>query len=279
MKLCGVFAGVLLASAAANADLFVDFEAPTYVGDADGELLTLGFGGGGQDSWYNPVNGSADFNVHSYAGNTHGFVANPGGGGEQFIVGRFGATHARAQRNTDFSSASTWTISYDVNNIFSGPTAANNIGSFSLQDSTVSQSFIALNRYIDVANPTGWHASYNVYDAGGVAQTSQEAGDEWRNLQFNHWYRQTTEVDFATHAIVSVSITDLHTGTTTTVNPVGWYLQGGANSALPVPTGFRCFNSGNASNIGGWDNISIVPAPATGSALAIGLLAFRRRRA
>src|SRR5687768_913836 len=82
-----------LATMAASA-LAIDFENPPYNGSAGGTILT------GQDGWYLPPVGGVDWNVFTYAGNTMGVVANPGGGGAQFIGGiSAGTTFARAQKD------------------------------------------------------------------------------------------------------------------------------------------------------------------------------------
>jgi hypothetical protein len=65
--------------------------------------------------------------------------------------------------------------------------------------------------------------------------------------------------------ITSVSITNLATADTTTVQPAGWYLGGGATPTLPHATAFRLFAGGTtAGNIAAWDNLSITPNCASG---------------
>lgn len=272
-----VVAGLAVGSAA-RADLVTGFEPPTYTGSATGTLLTNGLGGGGQDGWFNPLTASADHNVHTYAGNSPGFVSNPTGG-QQFDVGIFGtAGNARAQHLNDFSTRDTWTLSYDINTIYTGTAAATqNLSSFSVQDGVTTQSYIALNTFNSTTAPTGWNAGYNIFNAAGVAQATASAGTAWQNLLFNHWYRQITKIDFTTHQVTEVSILDVQSGQVlATINPTTWYLQGGANSALPRPGAVRLFGGGNAANVTGWDNINVIPAPP--SLLALGLLAVARRR-
>src|SRR5688500_9608107 len=58
----------------------IDCETPTYTGSPSGTLLS------GQDGWYNPIKGSTDWNVYTYADNAMGIVANPAGGGDQFAI-------------------------------------------------------------------------------------------------------------------------------------------------------------------------------------------------
>ena len=47
----------------------IDFETPTYVGSATGTLLS------GQDGWYNPIKGSTDWDVYTYADNAMGITS------------------------------------------------------------------------------------------------------------------------------------------------------------------------------------------------------------
>lgn len=263
----------LLASAAySHADFFSDFEAPTYSGSSTGVILT------GQDGWTKPS--GVDFYCFTYAGNTPGLSQNPNGG-KQFAGGisQGGSNLARAEHLNDFGARDLWTVSYDLAGIYTGtlPTA-DNLSSFSLQSSTTTKSFIALNTWVDINTAQAWNAQYNVYDSAGAALTNQSAGDAWKNLPVNRWFRESTTFDFNTNLIVSVSITDLTTGIKTTVSPNGWYLQGGANSNLPRPTAFRMFAGGNAGNTMGFDNVSVVPEPATLAVLAVGALALLRRK-
>jgi hypothetical protein len=275
VALCGI--------APAGAQTNIDFEAPTYSGSAGGTLLTNGFGGGGQDGWYQPTNGGADQSVFTYAGNTLGMNANPNGG-DQFIGGTSGggSLFPRAQRAHDFSTANAWTVSYDMAANWLGQGAsAPNLSSVSLQPSTTNRSFIALNNFIDLNNPAaGWKAEYNVYDAANNALVNQSPGPEWTNLSLSHWYMQSTSFDFTTNLITEVTLTDLTTGVTATANPVGWYLFGGANGNLPIPTDVRFFVGGAAGNTMGFDNLSVevVPTPGAMALLALGGLVSARRK-
>jgi hypothetical protein len=71
---------------------------------------------------------------------------------------------------------------------------------------------------------------------------------------------------------------DLHTGSSTTANPTDWYMTGGAGSALALPNGMRFFVGGAAGNTMGWDNLQMIPAPASLALLGLGGLAMSRRR-
>ena len=259
--------GMVAAAPMACAQVDIGFEAPDYA---------LG-GLEGQNGWYIPVDGSINFQVQAYGADPYGFVANPTGG-EQFITGQWDGNNARAQLDHDFSGSSVWTISYDVNNIYDETDVAqNNIGSFSLQPSTTTQSYIGLNRFSPAA-PTTWDADFIYYTSDNV-QTTASPGAEWQGLEFNHWYRRSTTFDLESHQILEISITDLMGGGTTVFNPEDWYLNGGADSGLPDPSAFRFFASGNTANITAWDNLTVVPAPGAMALFGVGLLgAFRRRR-
>jgi hypothetical protein len=274
---------LLGAALQANAFLITGFESPTYTGSAAGTMLN------GQDGWYNPVAGSVEPNVFTYAGNAPGFAVNPNGGA-QFASGTAATvngvgTNSRGQHDVDFSVSDQWTLAYDFAAIYTGqPPSAQNLGSFSTQNpATAAVQYIALNTWVDVNDPSaGWNAQYNVFDAAGAALNNQSAGTAWDGLSVNHWYRQSTKLNFVTNLITEVSITDLTTNTTTTINPNGWYLTGGASPTLPRPTAVRIFSGfGADGNTMGWDNLNVVPEPATMLVLGAGaaFLARRRRKA
>jgi hypothetical protein len=163
----------------------------------------------------------------------------------------------------------TTVICYDAAASFNGTApSAQNLGSFSLQpEANVAapsiQTYIQLNTWVDPNNPTTWSAGYLAYTAAGVqfAGSGMFAGPEWQNLPINHWFRFCTTVDFTLHSITTVSITDLTTNVTTTAQPTGWFLGGGQNSTLAVPSGVRFFAGGALGNIMGWDNLNLGSPP------------------
>ncbi|MCI0362943.1 MAG: PEP-CTERM sorting domain-containing protein [Phycisphaerales bacterium] len=263
------------ASPTVHAQFSTGFESPQYNGSPGGTLLP------GQNGWFTPSGGA--FNVHTYSGNPYGFVQNPFGD-DQFIAGQSAANPARGQVGVTFSNT-TITISYDTNLLFNGslPTLPTG-GSFSLQHNTLAagtfQDFTNVFNFTTPADPSlGWRSAFTAFSAAGAQMTLLSPGAFWDNLQYNHWYRSEVTVDFAAHKITTVSLMDLHTSQSASVNPVDWYLRGGANSALALPDAIRVFAGGNAGNISGWDNISVVPAPGALALLGLaGLTSGRRRR-
>lgn len=271
--------GVGLATTA-HAQLISGFEQPNFVGSASGTSFV------GIEGWYQPVATGTEHGVYTYSGNNLGLVQNPVGG-NQFIGGRSGGSplFARAQKNFDFGGG-TYTLAYDMAGNYDGVGDATiNLSSFSLQSDGAAagsfKSFIALNNFVDATNPSaGIKAEFNVFDASGTATNNLSPGAAWQNLKTNHWYRQFITVDFNSNQVLSVTILDLTTGMSSTASPDGWFMTGGSGSTLDLPTGFRFFVGGNEGNIMGWDNLYVVPAPASLLAFAgmAGLAGVRRRR-
>jgi hypothetical protein len=278
MKIPLILTCMTAVAASAHAQLTEGFELPGTVASPAGTPLAA--------PWYNPVGSGLSHNAYTYNNNSLGFVANPVGG-SQFIAGVSGggSLFPRAQVNIDFS-AGTWTLAYDMAAQWSGMgSSAFNLSSFSLQHDTVPagqfKQFIALNNFVDLANPTaGWKAEFNVFDAAGAAVNNASPGAAWSGLQVNHWYRQQVTVDLASNRILSIALLDLHTLSLSSVTPADWYMTGGASSTLALPNGVRFFVGGAQGNTMGWDNLYVVPSPGTlvllGAGLTVGL---RRRRA
>ncbi len=280
--LTGLFAGaaVVAMATAAQAQLISGFERPNFMGSAGGTSFV------GVEGWYQPVATGIEQGVYTYSGNALGLVQNPVGG-NQFIGGssQGGTLFPRAQKNFGFGSGA-HTIAYDMAGTFNG------VGSSALNLSSVSltsqfgaagsfKTFIALNNFVDLANPAaGIKAEFNVFDASGMATNNLSPGPAWQNLNTNHWYRQFIDFDFASNRITAVTILDLTTGLSTTANPDGWFLTGGAGSTLDLPDSFRFFIGGASGNSAGLDNIFVIPAPASLLAFAglAGVAGVRRRR-
>jgi len=253
------------------------FEAPDY---APGVLT-------GQDEWFLPaVAGSQNFNVAAYGGPV---TPNPTGGAN-YAVGTplDPASFARAQHAASFVDDTAYIMSYDINVLpYAGkPPAVNNIGSFSTQNSATTRFTQSLFVWNDLANPgAGWTTQIVNINAAGANLGFITPGDPaFAGLQFNHWYRHSMTIDFATNTVNSISITDIAANTTVTVNLVDMFLGGGDNNVtgLALPDAIRMFTGGNASITTLWDNvcIEIVPAPATGMVALLGLgMISRRRRA
>lgn len=286
LKCITVVAGLALA-ASAQAQYLSDFEAPLYVGSNGGTALTNGFGGGGQDGWYNPVSGSTDGVVFTYANNAWGFVTNPTGGAQFAAIRNSGAAgFGRAQHAYAFGNQQ-YTMAFDIcMDRFGGVLPAiNNLGSVSLQSSATARFFQTLYTWDDVNTGNAFDGNYIFFNAAGVQQANTLPGPEWDALRLNTWYRQSTTWDFTTNQVLSVSIDNLHDAAAATVvdvSALGWYLAGGAAPTQPLPTDVRFFAGGGADNVHivGFDNFSIVPAPGALALLGLGgLVAGRRRRA
>jgi hypothetical protein len=282
----------LLAGGVAGAQfdrIMTGFEPPEYVGSPWGTPLTNGFGGGGQQSWYNPVDGRSDFNVYTYEGNALGIPVNPFDPGEQFIAGRTGPNGAYGCAQLDMSMAGwpwMYNLGYSICAAFLGdvPTA-DYLGGFSLEPSATARSFTAVATWVDVNNPTSWNALYNVFDADGKPMDEQSPGAAWMNLKLDHWYHLYTQFWLNDNRIHGVRIIDLTTGESWGKSPKGWYLAGGADPSLPLPTALRLSSGGNTASGGNtlaFDNLILfVPEPGLMSLLGLGVFAalgLRRRK-
>lgn len=241
----------------------------------------------GQDEWFLPaVAGSQNFNVAAYGG---GITPNPTGDSQYAVGTPANATDlARAQHAVSFLDGTSYILAYDINVLpyASDPPAANNIGSFSTQNSATTRFTQSLFVWDDLNNPAaGWTTQIVNIDAAGtnLGFVTPGANPAFTGLQFNHWYRHAIVIDFTTNQVLSISITDLHTSDTTTVDLTDVYLGGGANNALglAMPDAIRMFTGGNENITTLWDNvcIEVVPAPAAGvlGLLGLGLVARRRR--
>jgi hypothetical protein len=271
-------AGALALSAASLAQYSSDFESPTYTGSASGNVIS------GQAGWYNPVAGSVDGNVHTYAGNTLGFASNPTGG-SQFLGGAAGANPMRAQHDFAFGSGA-YTLTFDFNGNFIGtPPSADNLGSVSLQPSATANIFQTIYQWgTNTATPTQFNANMGFASAaGGAITVFTSPGTAWTNLAVNHWYRQSVTWDFTSNRILQTTIQDLTAGgSLNSVSPTDWYLSGGAANVLGLaaPTAFRFFAAGSVGNVMGYDNVTLAPVPEPCSmvALSFGALALLRKR-
>src|SRR5262249_25598070 len=149
------------------------------------------------------------------------------------------------------------------------------IGSWSMQPSTTARYFQQLmswggagNSYTGPNSPPadhtaaadGFHIHFGVFAAATPTTIAfQVPGPEFLNLTIGHWYRVKSRWSFTASQVLSVSIQDLTAGTPAAsydVTGLGWYLQGGPTSTMPLPTDMRVF-AGGVGDISGWDNIDV----------------------
>jgi len=256
---------------AANAQFSTGFEPPTYNGDPAGILLT------GQDNWYQPVVGSADYKVYTYAGNTYG-VPDIGMGGKQFAGGRMegNLAFARAQRNHNYGTFDVWRVTYDVLAKYTGtPPALDNLGSFSLQSSTTNAYWSGRFQWMDPNQPTAWKHGFVTTEH---PSTTPLFPSDFQNLPVDKWYRVSTKFQMSTRKVLEASIQELPGGVVKTAVINETFV----NPANPTPTAFRFFTGGGAGtgppgNFVARDNFSLVPEPASLVLLVLSTLVLRRR--
>jgi hypothetical protein len=289
MRILAVAALLLVGgvACACKGEINTGFEPPAYTGSPGGTPLTNGFGGGGQEGWYNPVDGGSDFKVYTYADNDLGIPVNPYGG-EQFVAGVTGPSGAWgcAQHDITFAEGYTYNLGYCICATFHGDVPAGDyLGGVSLEPSATARSFSAVAKWVDVNNPTRWNAVYNVFDANGNPLNEQSAGPEWMNLELDHWYALHLKIGLYGNQIFQTRIYDLTTGEHAIKWHPNWYLAGGANPSQGLPTALR-FSTGGSTASGGntlaFDGLYVVvPEPGLISLLGLGVFAalgLRRRK-
>jgi hypothetical protein len=248
------------------------FEPPNYSGSAAGISVV------GQDAWYTPSGSGVtrDGRIYTHGDDALSIPPHPGGASQ--FIGGVGVSSppgsgTRAQHDIAISADAIWTFGYDL--ALKPGTLI--LGSFSTAPTT-SRAFAAT--AIDMPG-SFWSAAYFVFHADGTRfDDDQSPGGAFDQLLYDRWYRQTSRWNASTNQIEDVSITDLTTMVTIAadVRPFGWYAAGGANTSLPPPSAIRLFVGNSASNVIGWDNISVVPEPAAAmSALLFVILAARLR--
>lgn len=248
----------------------------------------------GWDGWYTPpanlVSGSLPASVYTYGSLPNTVARDPAGAGDgEKVLGLLQTPPGsveRAQHDFDFSQAAAWSVAYDLLvgdlNHSGNSYGTDYIGSFApLSTNASGAPFIVLDGW-DSSTSSTWGSLYYAYDAnGGVLDPNGVSpGTAWTGLLQNHWYSESTAFDRNSNRILSVSITDLTTNSTTTVSPGGWYMAGGANAPFGANAfRFAGFGSANALLV---DNVTLnaVPEPATLFLMGMGFIAlsaFRRR--
>jgi len=231
-----------------------DYDA--LAGDADGEDLN------GQAGYYLPPAGGVTATVHTYAGNTLGFPANPTGGDK--FVGARGPGPVFVRSQVDFAYPSgVVKFAVDTAANFEGPLPrAQNIGSCSVQLFPGQKGgHIQLATFTDPNTATTWDADYVWFNAANTQL--QEKIPNFQGLALNHWYRRWTTIDLATNVIVEVGLKDLTSGAVFTFSPpappdplarYGW----GGSAGGPDPTGGRLFGGTSIpGNTMAFDNFTV----------------------
>lgn len=224
----------------------------------DFEALMAGAAGipiAGQDGFYVPAVGGISGSVYTYAGNTLGIAANPNGGANFYVGQSVGGTFARSQRSITLPNG-VLHVSFDVLCNYAGAaTPANNIGSFSFQDSTLSVYVNLLARWPAgvVFPPTTWNADY-VLGPTTAGTQSVLPDPAFQNLDVGVWHRWGVTVDLTAGVYLDFTITNGTSGITTTYTPPAPLALPG--QGLPLPTDLRLFTGGN-ENVFAIDNLII----------------------
>lgn len=242
--------GLCLASLA-SAQYANDFEAVN--------ASTTGVDLNGQALFYNPVPASSvSFGAYPYVGNALGVAANPKGG-KQFVavIGPGGSPlfYGRSQRNVSYCGDK-WTFGIDAYCEYTGTaTAANYIGSFSIQSSTTDRSVNILFAWQTGQEGKLWDFTLQYEDATGAAKTTVIPDVNFQSLAVKAWYRLELDFEFKTGLITEVRLTDIAKPASFKYAPTGWYLVG-TFAAKPMPTGLRMF-AGAQYNLMAFDNLSL----------------------
>jgi hypothetical protein len=252
----------------------ITFEPPTYSVGTGQACSSIGTEGGWSVS--SGVSNGVSAQVCNYAA-ARSIIPFLDGGGTQFAAAANTPTGkvTFSQYGVDFTDAAIWSVSYDmlVLNLSGAATSTDPmIGSFGL----MGPSGGSLNAFElwDSTAPGSTFTAYYGFNLNGLGETFPVAGAAWQNLQQGHWYRESMVFDIVTDSVLSVSITDLTGGTTSTVEPTGWYLWPQDVPGAGAPSNLRLYGIG-ASNVLAFDNIEVdvAPEPSTLLLAALGLAA------
>lgn len=271
LRLGLLISSVAALSATAAAQVSLSFEPPTYNGSAAGTVVT------GQDAWYNPVAGSADGVIMTYAGNTYGIPANPTGGAQVLVCRKSNLNFARAQRDFPWGDGlnGCWTMCFDLLGKFvvdetsdpNGP-GLNNLGSVSIQPYPTNGA-ILLAFWGDPLDPNfagedSWNLGILGYDetgGGGGAVTGAITyfpNSQFVNIPQDQWMRICVDVDLDVNALTGIEISQLGSADVdryeASLPADPFYLGAGGSTQIGPITGARLFGGGGAGGPDGSGN-------------------------
>ncbi len=242
----------------------------------------------GQDGWFVPVAGSADWQVRGFNDPAHFNVASSPdctGNNKVAVSTGFGsaAGFARAQHPMNWVDSNVWTICVDIYVDYQGDplTHASNVCSFSIQPGGTQGANMLCYWNVDGDITSEVSLSWNLFDSAGGASLGfynpDDVAGTWplgpfSTIKQRHWYRCTYSVDYTANRILKMGIKNLATGEGHVFDTTGtlggttanaeWNVQGGAGNveALPRPSKFRMFVGGQGNgNVVAMDNVSFTP--------------------
>lgn len=233
------------------------FEPTDYIAAPSGLDLA------GHRGWRNDGPADSPPQVYTYASNALDFPLNPVGDSAFLGTPADGpGTASIARHQIDLSSADHWSIDFDFLARSGGADPVYpDLARFVLHIAA-DPGFRILMDWDDPAAPDSWSIRVDAYDAAGSRRTF-DPGPAFHALHAAAWFRTHVKLDLASNAISELTVTDLASGESARIHPVGWHLVGGDSPKMPRRTNIRlataAAGNGSPGNFTGWDNIRIEP--------------------